>query len=227
MATFTWPGFEIQWFEMSVKPNFRVYANAFNASAQAIDLTGERWQVSLATAPGASSAASGGALEAFIDQLLGPVNRVSLWNLARPVPRGTLRDGAAINVVNGSAAAVSVVNGSAAAVSVVSGTPVVAAALSVGASSATLRTFSGRTVEAGDMLGIGGQLVRAKTTVTADGSGNLAIEFLPRLRAAVAAFTVVVWNRPTATFMLKGDGVPITWRPGFYEGTSADFIETP
>jgi hypothetical protein len=109
----------------------------------------------------------------------------------------------------------------------VSGSPILRAAVAVGAKTATINTFPGRTVQAGDMLGIGGQLVRVVANATADGTGALAVEFLPRLRAAAAQGSVVTWDKPTATFMLKGDGAPTTWRPGAFEGPGADFIETP
>jgi hypothetical protein len=60
---------------------------------------------------------------------------------------------------------------------------------------------------------------------TADGGGNLAIEFQPRARTAIAASTAVNTDKPTANFMLKAEGVPVQWRPGAYEGPSLDLIE--
>jgi hypothetical protein len=80
-------------------------------------------------------------------------------------------------------------------------------------------------VEAGDMLGIGGQLVRMMAASTANGSGELAVEFQPRMRSAVSRFSAVTWDKPTADFVLKGDSAPVTWSPGMYQGISADFVE--
>ena len=99
-------------------------------------------------------------------------------------------------------------------------TPMLAALLTLGSLSATLR--------AGDMLGIGGQLVRIMADATADGTGAITIEFQPRARAAIAASSAVTWARPTANFMLKSaDGVPTVWAPGRADGASVEFIEVP
>jgi hypothetical protein len=223
-VTYAWPNFGVNRFEMRIAHNTRAFISPFSSSAQVLNYTGERWQTSISLVPG-NRPLVGGAIEAFVDRLCGPANRVTLWNLRRPVPLGTLRDGSAISVVNGSSAAVSVVNGSSAAVSVVGGTPVVASQIAAGANSGQIQTFVGRTVEAGDMLGLNGQLVRAMAAGTADGNGLLSIEFQPRARAAIPAFTVVQWNQPTANFMLKTESPATTWRPGMYESTSLELIE--
>lgn len=225
MTTYAWPGWEVSRFEMRVVPNTRVFVGPYTPTVQVTDLLGERWHISLDTTPGISQIA-GAAREAFFDRLRGPVNRISMWNLRNPIPQGTLRDGATAAVVNGSLAAVSVVNASLAAVTVVYGTPVLDAALAQLASTATINHIAGRTLLAGDTIGINGQVVRLMADATANGGGQLAIEFYPRMRSAVAAGSVVTWNRPTATFMLSADGVPTVWRPQMYEATSLDLIET-
>jgi len=226
MTTYAWPGWKVSSFEMRVVPNTRVFNSPFNpASAQVVDLLGELWQVMIELPP-RTSPVDGAAREAFFDRLRGPVNRISLWNLRFPAPQGTLRDGATASVVNGSLAAVTVVNASLAVVTVVYGTPVLVNALAQFASTATISHIAGRTVRAGDMLGINSQLVRVMADATADGAGRMTIEFLPRMRAAAAAQTVITWDRPTATFMLRADGVPTTWRPGLHDAASLDLIET-
>lgn len=226
MTTYAWPNWKVSRFEMRVVPNTRIFASPFSpASVQVVDLLGEMWQVSL-DLPARVSPIDGAAREAFFDRLKGPINRISLHNLRFPVPQGTLRDGATATVVNGSLAVVSVVNASLAPVTVVYGAPVLNAALAQLASTATINHIAGRTLRAGDTIGINGQLVRVMADATANGSGQMVIEFLPRMRAAVAAGAVITWDRPTATFMLKADGVPTTWRPGMHEATSLDLIET-
>jgi hypothetical protein len=228
MTTYVWPAdWGVAAFSMSVQTNTRAFAGPYTATLQILDLTGERWIVSLETEP-RTSLKLAGQREAFFDRLRGPVNRIGLWNLARPVPLGTLRDGAPIPVVNGSLAAVSVVNGSGTAVTVVGGTAVVSAAVAKGASFLPVTHIAGRTVEAGDMLGIGvgGQLVRSMTTVVFDGAGNAVIEIYPRVRNDVPANTPLVWNKPMATFAVKSDSVPVVHRPGLHEGTSLELIET-
>lgn len=82
------------------------------------------------------------------------------------------------------------------------------------------------TLLAGDMLGVGGQLVRVLAGASGDAAGNLsAVEFAPRLRAATSAGAAVTWNKPTARFHLKSDGVPTVWNPSFAEGASFELIE--
>jgi hypothetical protein len=225
MATYPWPGFCVNRFEMRVMPNTRVFVGPYTPSVQVLDLLGERWMISLDTTPGVKQI-DAGAREAFFDRLRGPVNRISMWNLRRPVPLGTIRDGVVANVVNGSLAAVSVVNASLQPVTVRSGAPAVAAAVAQGSSTATLSHVAGRTVKAGDMLGLGGQLVRVMADATFDGSGQAVVEFFPRLRTALGIGAEVVWDKPTATFMLQAETVPTVHRPGMYEGASLDLIET-
>lgn len=228
MTVFAWPttaAFKINRFEMRITRNTRTFVGPYTPAVQVIDLLGERW-VAQVDMPPVGSALHAAAREAYFDRLQGPTHQISLWHARLQAPQGTLRDGAAINVVNGSAAAVSVVNGSAAAVTVVGGTPVVAAAVAQLANTCTLRCFAGKTVLAGDMLGIAGQLVRVMADNTADGAGALAVEFQPRARAAWPAYSTVTWYRPTANFMLRaGDGVPTSWAPGCAAGASFELIE--
>ena len=76
----------------------------------------------------------------------------------------------------------------------------------------------------GDMLSVNGQLVRILTDSASDDSGTIALEVAPRIRAAQTAGASVVWNYPTAPFMLVGDA-PVSWQPGMYDGPSLEFRE--
>jgi hypothetical protein len=232
VTTYTWPeNFRVNSFEMRVQPNTRVFVSPFTGTAQVADYTGERWKVMIGIAEGgemsAATKALAAAMEAFIDRLRGPLNSIALYNLRRPEPLGTLRDGVAINVVNGSLAAVTVQNGAAVTIPTISGSPINMTAIAQGASTGFIQTYAGRTLLAGDHFGLAnGQNVRQLVDTTADGAGVMAVEFFPRARADIAAYAgPIVWNKPTANFMLKSDGVPITHRPGMYDSTSLDLIE--
>jgi len=84
------------------------------------------------------------------------------------------------------------------------------------------------TLNAGDMIGVNGQLVRVMVDATASDMGVAALEIQPRLRAAQSSGAAVTWNQPTCNVMLKtADGVPTTYRPGFVEGLSLEFVEVP
>lgn len=230
MTTYTFPLSSTAWrvsrFEMRVRVNQVSFTSPLSGTTQVLESPGERWQVRLDLTP-ASSDTDIAAREALLDRLRGQANLLALPHLKRLQPLGTLRGSTAASVVNGSAAAVTVVNGSAAAVTVLTGEPVLLQAVAALANTASINTLPGRTVLAGDMLSLGGQLVRVLADATADGSGVLSIEFAPRARAAIAQFAAVGWDRPTANFMLaSADGVPTVYAPGYAEGASIDLIES-
>jgi hypothetical protein len=226
MTTYAWPDFCVNAFQMRVRPNVLTFTGPYTPAVQTLDLMGERWYISFDTTPGNTREGSG-EREAFWDRLLGPVHRVAMWNLARPLPLGTMRGGYVVNVVNGALAAVNVVNGSLQPVTVIGGGPSLISNAPAGANTISMRGQSGRTLRAGDMLGIGGQLVRVVSPVTFDGTSSATVEFLPRLRTDVPAYTEIIYDKPTATFMLMADGVPTVNRPAkVYDGASVEMIET-
>jgi hypothetical protein len=128
---------------------------------------------------------------------------------------------------NNAAATATWKNNAAATATWMAGSPVIAAAIAQLANTATIRTIAGRTLLAGDWIGFGGQLVQIMVTTVADGSGNMPIEFQPRARNAIAAGTPVLWNAPTANFILKPGtpNVPTSWTPGMVDGATIELIE--
>ena len=229
MTVYAWPGWGASRFELRIIPNLRAFAGPYTPTTQILDLLGERWAARVDLPP-TNNPIEAAAREAFFDRLKGMAHQISLWHLKLTAPQGTLRsDTASVSVVNGGGAAVSVVNGSGSAVSVVNGgPPVLAAAVAQLSNTATINTLAGRTVRAGDMLGLAGQLVRVMADSTANSAGQLAIEFQPRARTAWPIYSAVVWNRPTANFMLKAaDGIGTVWIPGFAQSASFELIETP
>lgn len=61
-----------------------------------------------------------------------------------------------------------------------------------------------KTLLAGDMLSINGQLIEVGTDTTSDGSGDLTLAVPERLRAQAAATTAVTLIQPTCLMVLKG-----------------------
>lgn len=226
MATYDWPA---EWcpnrFELTLVPNTRVFIGPYTPSVQVLDLMGERWSASLDLPP-STDAVKGAAKEAFFNRLRGPVNRIRMGNLRNPLPLGTMRGGQAINVVNGSLVPVNVVNASLQPVQVVSGSPTTSAAMAAGTNVLPLQGYPGKTVLAGTTLGVNGQMVQIVQDATLDANGRANVEFIPRLRAAAPLNAPIVWDRPTATFMVQSDKVPVTWRPGMHDVVSLDLIET-
>jgi hypothetical protein len=113
------------------------------------------------------------AVEAFLASFRGQVNTVNLWHFARPTPGGTI-----------------------------TGAPTVLGAHAQGASSLVVLTAVGATVEAGDLVGVGGLLLMATADATADGVGALTIPLANRLRTALANGAAVTLTQPTAPFRL-------------------------
>ena len=146
MSTYTWPAaWQPRRFRMAVMPNERAYAGYYSGQSQALDLLGEFWTCQMELPPSRSED-KGADMEAFFERLHGRVNLVSLWNLARPAPRGTMR-----------------------------GTPTLNASVAQLADTVAISSTAGATLKAGDMIGLGGQVSRVMADYTANGSGAVAV----------------------------------------------------
>jgi hypothetical protein len=115
-------------------------------------------------------------VEAFFAQLRGMDGTVAMWHLARTLPSGTMR-----------------------------GSPTLSATVSQGAQAVLIQSVEGATLKAGDMLGIGGQLVMVSADATANGSGLMTVGLVNRFRQQVVASTAITYNKPTAKFRLATD----------------------
>ena len=179
---------------MSLATNQRVNASPFGGSEQAVDLLNDRWLMSVELPP--SSHVNGAWLEAFVGAMRGQVNVVALYHFARPVPRGTAR-----------------------------GTILVNGAVAQGASSIAVDGISPGTgtLLAGDLLGVGGQIVMVAADVTAV-AGAATVSIVNRVRAAIADNAAVTWDKPTALFRLLSGG-SVTYSPGLASGASLEFGE--
>lgn len=195
MNVYPWTLGSVETFEMRVVPNAMTFTSPYSKSTQTIDFLGERWSVKM-DIPALVDKRIGAAREAFFDRLRGPVNLVSIWNIQRPVPQGTFRDGA------------------------------VGADIPQLSNTGLFFVQPGATFYAGDHFSINGQLMRVMADAASDNQGNATVEFLPRARALIPAATPIVWLKPTANFRLNGDGAPTVWRMGSFDGTSLEFTET-
>lgn len=199
MSDYNWPStsaFTPRRFQMRTSSNTRTFTSPYTQGVQVVDLMADFWLATIELNPG-NDQYSGGQIEAFVDRLKGAANRIVLWNLRRPAPLGTMR-----------------------------GSPTLGATVAQLANTATIATAAGKTLVAGDMIGLGGQLVRVMVDAVADGSGNLAIEFAPRARASIASGSAVVWDKPTANFILASNGAPVDWSPGEFIAPSFDLRES-
>jgi hypothetical protein len=155
-----------------MQSNQRANASPYGASEQVVDLLNDRWLLYL-TLP-VQSFAKAAAVEAFLASFRGMANTANIWHFARVAPSGTLRGSLLTSGTQAQGAAQLVLAGGTA----------------------------GGTVFAGDMFGAGGQLLMASANATADGSGNVTIPLVNRLRAAIATGQSVGWDKPMAPFRL-------------------------
>lgn len=227
MTAYAWT-FPVNRFEMRILPNTRSFTGPYTPTTQTIDLLGERWIVSLDLPP-TTDPIVGAAREAYFDRLKASANTITMGHQIRTVPQGTMRSATAAVTWKNNAAVTAVWKNNAAVTAnwLAGGAPYTAAAIAQLANTGTLQTLAGNTLRAGDMLGLGGQLVRIMADTVADAGGLMPIEFQPRARAAIAAGVVVIWSQPTANFILKPGtpNVPTSWTPGVISGASLELIE--
>lgn len=193
MTTYAFPTFTraipyTDW-KFGMEPNSRVFTSPLSGQSQTVDLPGSRWALNLRLA--GLSAAERGEVEAFMAKLRGRANRFTCHDLINPIPRGNMRG---TMTTNGTTAA--------------------------GATTFTLQGGTPLTLlYAGDKLSVGGELKVLLQTVGTDAGGNCAgIPVEPPFRGQISSGASVVWNKPTAQFML----VENSWRIGYTAPRFAD-----
>lgn len=195
-VVYDWPAaWAAQAFEAQLVPAVRRFDSPYGGSSQAVDLLGERWRFAVQIP--ARTHADAAAVEAYVARLRGPANRVRLWHMLRPVPRGTMR-----------------------------GSPVLAAGAAQGADELSITTTAGATVLAGDMLGLGTMLLQVAEDATANGAGAITVPLSTRLRTGASGGAAVAWSKPTALFTLADSaGMPLRYTPGIASGLMFELLE--
>lgn len=162
-------------FEFGLARQTVQFRSPISGRFQAVDLLSDYWTVAVTLPPSAYSDA--GKLEAFLNQLVGGGQSVLFYHLRRPVPVGTLR-----------------------------GSPVLASyaaqfANKISLSGAFNSSGGAATLNAGDMLGLNGQLLQVKDDATGASDGTMTVNLVNRLRSSVSSGAAVTWNKPTAEFV--------------------------
>ena len=186
-------------FEFGLRSPSLVYTSPLSGDAQTASLPGaDRWVVRMEWP--ALTRDRSMALEAFLASLRGRVNRLVVWNLGRPALRGA---GGGTPVVNGANQTGSTIN--------ISGLP---------------NNLTGW-ARAGDMLGIGGQLVMVTASVNSNGSGQAAVSIVPPQRVAPSNGSAIVVAAPTARFVAAEDTVRWRYgRPAMATGHQIELVES-
>lgn len=143
-----------------------------------------------------------GAWKALLMQLRGQTNQLSLWDFARPAPRGTMR-----------------------------GTMTVSTDAAQGATSLVIVASgeNSKTLLAGDLLGLGTgttqQVVMVTADATSNGSGVITVSIEPPLRNAFVATSAVTWDKPKALFRRTQSRAGWDYESVFASGFTLDLIE--
>jgi hypothetical protein len=177
-----------------------VFSSTFGS--QAVENSPPLWAVSMQIAP--DNEANVGAWQTFLMQLRGRTNQLALWNIGRPVPRGTMR-----------------------------GTMTLGTAIAQGDTTIHIAsaTEAAKTLVAGDYIGFGSgvtqQVCMVTAAATADGSGNIAVVVEPPARNAITIGSAVTWNMPAAFFRLGISKIALgDYTPGsIVAGPPLDLIE--
>lgn len=175
---------------------------AFNSifGSQSVEVNPPLWEVSLESDQ--MYEADAGAWQSLLMQLRGQTNQLSLWNLARPAPLGTMRGTMTLNT------------GAAQGATTIS---IIAA------------TQASKTLKAGDLLGIGTsttqQVVMVMADATANGSGVISVTIEPPLRNAHLIAAEVTWDKPKALFRRKQSQASWDYETTLASGFTLELIE--
>lgn len=196
MAVFDWPDTLIpQRASIGSQRMGEQFRGPYNGTLQVVDFNSERFVMSVTLPPRKRIRA--GEVEGFFFRLNGGVNRVRGWHFGRPTPIGTMR-----------------------------GSPTLSAGASRGNDTISITAGTANsTLKAGDMLGVGGQLVMVAQNVTLNGSGAGTVSLVHRIRGTIASGTAVTWNKPTAEFVMPSWLASVTHFPGAIDGAAFDFEE--
>lgn len=187
-------------FRWEQKRNDSAFRSTFGA--QAIEVTAPLWVASLVGNRVNDDSVSAGAWQALMMQLRGQTNQLALWNIARPVPIGTMRGTMTFNA-NAAAGATSL--------------SIVAAG------------ENAKTLKQGDYLGFGSGLTQQVAMVIADatsnGSGVIAVTVEPALRNAFVIGNGITWDKPAVLFRRQNSIAGWDYSEMFVSGFGLDLIE--
>jgi len=160
-------------FLIQIRGNILVNVSPMNGSTQTVEMPGDRIVFTLMYGPHHSSDIA--ALRAFWLRFRGQAHVLRLWNLAQPIPLGTLR-----------------------------GSPVLESAAVEGANSVVISGTGGSTLNVGDWIGITLSTSDLQTVevVESSGTGTITVGINPPLRRSAADGATVVWQRPWVDCLL-------------------------
>jgi hypothetical protein len=176
MTTYAWPSgreFHPVGFTWGVRDNSRSFVSELSGAMQTMGLPGTRWAVLMEFSNRTPDERA--RVEGFLARIR-QQHRIEMHRLDRPRPIGTIN---------------------------LSGVTLAAPASAFASSISLAGCGAGSTIQAGSMLGLGGQLLMVAQDAVADGAGAMTVHLTHMLRAAHISGTSVVLNKPTAQWILK------------------------
>ena len=177
MTTIAYPTLSIAPARMQfgLRANTQVHRSPLTGSVQVLELPGARWRASWSY--GRLQEADAALLQAFLARLRGQANDFTVYNFARPVPRGTIN---------------------------LSGVTLTNSVAQFASSVDLSGCGAAKTLLAGDFIGFGGELHMVVAAATASGGGAMTgVTVEPPVRTAQLAGVSVTTDKPTVTMMLE------------------------
>ena len=203
MAAITLPttrGFVPSEFVLTLNSNFAESRSPYSGYLQTVENAGSSYWTARIVWPARTSAteAYAGAVEGLIHRLRSRVDTLSVWDMRRPAPLGTMR-----------------------------GSPVLNGGVSQYGGTIGGRTAGANaTLLAGDKIGIGGLLHTVTQDATANSSGVFSgVTIDPPARAARSDGAVVTWDRPIANFVLSQNSISFQRSLMTFESIAIDLQE--
>lgn len=188
---------EVTW---HLQRNLTQRRNPLTRRRTTIEHVGALWSVTLVYTP--HTHADMAAIEAFWNRASDADEVVSLWHMARPLPRGTLQ-----------------------------ANTTTAASASEGASTINITATTGLTLLAGDMFTVAltgsTQLVQVVSDITSSAGVMTGVQFVPPLVGDVANGAAVVVDKPRGLFRLEEPFVPAHYVPGYAPSFPVTLLESP
>lgn len=205
---FDWPltseGFMPTHFEFGGDPATLAEESVLNGGVQTSNVPGKRFLASMLLPAGAVRDGVRAGVEGFLDRLNGQEHSVRFWHFQRygnggwGHPRGTINQ---------------------------TGVTIKTTVAQFGISLTLQGCGNAKTLEAGDLLSVNGQLIMCPVLATSSAGGDLVVPVSGGLRAAALAGAEVTLVRPTARFMLASPQWRSGYAPGRAEDLAIDWIE--
>jgi hypothetical protein len=203
MAAITLPttrGFVPSEFVLTLKSNFSESRSPYSGYLQTVENAGSAYWTARIVWPARSTASESyaAAIEGLVHRLRSRVDTLSVWDIRRPAPLGTMRSSP---VLNGNVA-------------------------QYGSTIGIRSVAGGATLLAGDKIGIAGQLHTVTQDATANGSGVFSgVTIDPPVRAYRGDGTVITWDKPTANFVLAQNEISFQRSLATFESIAIDLQE--